>query len=77
MILFTDEKFSDGIVWPCVNNASSIIIPTFNNHFYTLNKKFYKKSISPILNKREVLEAKILTLDGTIIGNESLLPNII
>ena len=54
-----------------------IIIPTFNKHFYTAHKKFYKKSISPILDKREVLEAKILTLDGTIIGNESLLPNII
>ena len=54
-----------------------IIIPTFNKHFYTTNKKFYKKSISPILDKSEVLEAKILTLDGTIIGNESLLPNII
>ena len=54
-----------------------IIIPTFNKHFYTINKKFYKKSISPILDKSEVLEAKILTLDGTIIGNESLLPNII
>lgn len=54
-----------------------IIIPTFNKHFYTANKKFYKKSISPILDKRKVLVAKILTLDGTIIGNESLLPNII
>jgi metallophosphoesterase superfamily enzyme len=54
-----------------------IIIPTFNKHFYTTNKKFYKKSISPILDKSEVLEAKILTLDVTIIGNESLLPNII
>jgi len=54
-----------------------IIIPTFNKHFYTAHKKFYKKSISPILDKREVLEAKILTLDSRIIGNESLLPNII
>ena len=54
-----------------------IIIPTFNKHFYTANKKFYKKSISPILEKIEVLEAKILTLDGTILGNESLLPYII
>ena len=54
-----------------------IIIPTFNKHFYTAHKKFYKKSISPILDRREVLEAKILTLDGTIIGNESLLSNII
>ena len=58
-------------------NLEIIIIPTFNKHFYTAHKKFYKKSISPILDKREVLEAKILTLDGTIIGNESLLPNII
>ena len=54
-----------------------IIIPTFNKHFYTAHKKFYKKSISPILDRREVLEAKILTLDSRIIGNESLLPNII
>jgi putative SbcD/Mre11-related phosphoesterase len=60
-----------------IGELEIIIIPTFNKHFYTVNKKFYKKSISPILNKREVLEAKILTLDGTIIGNESLLPNII
>jgi len=53
------------------------IIPSFNRYFYATHKKFYKKSISPILGKIEVLEAKILTLDGTIIGNESLLPNII
>ena len=60
-----------------IGELEIIIIPTFNKHFYTANRKFYKKSISPILNKKEVLEAKILTLDGTIIGNESLLPNII
>ena len=54
-----------------------IIMPTFNKYFYTTQKKFYKKSISPILEKIDVLEAKILTLDGTILGNESLLPYII
>ena len=54
-----------------------IIIPTFNKRFYTTHKKFYKKSISPILDKREVLEAKILTLDGTIIGNEQQLSSVI
>ena len=58
-------------------NLEIIIMPTFNKHFYTAHKKFYKKSISPILDRREVLEAKILTLDSRIIGNESLLPNII
>ena len=54
-----------------------IIVPTFNRHFYTTHKKFYKKSISPILDRIEVLEAKILTLNGTIIGDESLLSSII
>ena len=53
------------------------IMPSFNKYFYATHKAFYKKSISPIIDKIEVVEAKILTLDGTIIGNESLLPNII
>ena len=54
-----------------------IIIPSFNRYFYSTHKKSYKKSISPILDNLQVLEAKIVTLDGTIIGNESLLSNII
>ena len=54
-----------------------IIIPSFNRYFYSTYKKSYKKSISPILDNLQVLEAKIVTLDGTIIGNESLLSNII
>ena len=54
-----------------------IILPSFNRYFYTTQKKFYKKSISPIIEKMEVIQAKILTLDGTIIGNEQLLPAVI
>ena len=53
------------------------ILPSFNRYFYATRKKFYKKSISPILERMDVLEARIVTLDGTIIGNESLLPNVI
>ena len=53
------------------------IIPSFNRYFYATRKKFYKKSISPILERIDVLQARIVTLDGTIIGNESLLPNVI
>ena len=53
------------------------IIPSFNKYFYATQKKFYKKAISPILERMDVLEARIATLDGIIIGNESLLSNVI
>ena len=54
-----------------------IILPSFNRYFYTTQKKFYKKSIAPILEKMDVIQAKIVTLDGTIIGNEQLLSSVI
>ena len=54
-----------------------IILPSFNRYFYTTQKKFYKKSISPIIEKINVIQAKIVTLDGTIIGNEQLLSSVI
>ena len=54
-----------------------IILPSFNRYFYATQKKFYKKSISPIIEKMNVMQAKILRLDGTIIGNEELLSAVI
>jgi len=54
-----------------------IILPSFNRYFYATQKKFYKKSISPIIKKMDVMQAKILRLDGTIIGNEELLSAVI
>ena len=54
------------------------IIPSFNPYFYATEKKYYKKSISPIIEKiRDSAIAKIVTLDGTIIGNESILNDLI
>jgi hypothetical protein len=54
-----------------------IVVPTFNKYFYAGHKK-YKKSISPIIERvKEAISAKIVTLDGSIIGNESLLENVI
>jgi len=54
-----------------------IILPSFNKYLYTTQKKFYKKSISPIIEKMNVIKAKIVTLNGTIIGDEQLLPSVI
>jgi len=54
------------------------IIPSFNKYFYATHRKYYKKSISPIINKvKEISKAKIITLDGTIIGNESNIDQVI
>ncbi|MGY5143748.1 MAG: metallophosphoesterase [Candidatus Nitrosopumilus sp. bin_32a] len=54
------------------------IIPSFNKYFYATHRKQYKKSISPIINKiNKISKAKIITLDGTIIGNESNINQVI
>lgn len=54
-----------------------LIMPMFNKYFYASHKK-YKKSISPILEHiKDFQSAKIVTLDGSIIGNESMLESVI
>ena len=54
------------------------VIPSFNPYFYATEKRYYKKSISPIIEKiKDGAVAKIVTLDGTIIGNESILDDLI
>jgi hypothetical protein len=55
-----------------------IIVPSFNKYFYATNKKKYKKSISPIIEKlKQVSSARIVTLDGTIIGDETNLDQVL
>ena len=54
------------------------VVPSFNRYFYATHRKQYKKSISPIISKiKEITKAKIITLDGTIIGNESNIKQVI
>jgi metallophosphoesterase superfamily enzyme len=56
-----------------------VVLPSFNKYFYySMQSSHYKKSISPILKKISHVEnAMVLTLDGSIVGNESLLEQII
>jgi putative SbcD/Mre11-related phosphoesterase len=57
-----------------------VVIPSFNKYFYySMQSTHYRKSISPILKKttRNVESAIVLTLDGSIVGNESLLEQVI
>ena len=54
------------------------IVPSFNPYFYATEKRYYKKSISPIVEKiKNSAIAKIVTLDGTIIGNESIINQVL
>jgi len=82
-VFFQDESVINGKrVWVSIKaNKQQIfsstsgeieitIVPSFNKYFYATHKKQYKKSISPILEKiKKVKSAKIITLDGTIIGS--------
>ncbi len=54
------------------------IIPSFNKYFYATHRRRYKKSISPIIDRiKSVASARIVTLDGTIIGNESIIDQVL
>lgn len=54
------------------------IMPSFNRYFYATHKKKYKRSISPIIEKiKNISSAKIVTLDGTIIGDESIIDHVL
>ncbi len=55
-----------------------IVIPSFNRYFYASQKRFHKKSISPILESiKKYQSAKVVTLDGTIIGDETMITNVL
>ncbi len=66
-------------IFPSTKGKINItIIPSFNPYFYATEKRYYKKSISPIVEKiKGSAIAKIATLDGTIIGNESIINQIL
>ena len=54
------------------------IIPSFNKYFYATHRKKYKRSISPIIDKiKTISAARIITLDGIIIGDESIINQVI
>ena len=72
-------KAEKGNIFPSETGEIEItIVPSFNKYFYATNKKKYKKSISPIIEKiKQVSSARIVTLDGTIIGDETILDQVL
>ena len=72
-------KTKKELIFPSTSGKVEITItPSFNPYIYATRKQFYKKSISPIIEKvKKHSVAKIVTLDGTIVGNESMLDKLI
>ena len=72
-------KTDKSTIFPSAKGKINItIIPSFNPYFYATEKRYYKKSISPIVEKiKDSSIAKIATFDGTIIGNESIINQIL
>ena len=72
-------KAKKELIFPSASGKIEIIIiPSFNPYLYMTHKKKYRKSISPIIQKvKNDTKAKIITLDGTIIGNETILEQLI
>ena len=73
-------KTEKGRIFPSSSgDLEIIIVPSFNKYFYATQKRYHKKSISPILEriKDNKYSAKIVTLDGLIIGDESDLSKIL
>ncbi len=66
-------------IFPNQNGEIEItIIPSFNKYFYATHKRRYKKSTSPIVERiKNISSARIITLDGTIIGDESIIDQVL
>lgn len=55
-----------------------IVMPSFNRYLYATHRSKKRKSISPIISKLGgSAKARIVTLDGTIIGNESAIGQVL
>lgn len=58
-----------------------IIVPSFNRYLYSSGERVYRKSISPITSRimgsKAVERCMMITLDGSIVGDESALASVL
>jgi hypothetical protein len=57
-----------------------VVVPSFNKYLYATGERGYKKSMSPIMArvmKDAIEKCVVATLDGSVIGDESALPNVL
>jgi putative SbcD/Mre11-related phosphoesterase len=59
-----------------------VVVPSFNQYLYATGEKYYHKSISPIISRvvnydGGVQKCLVATLDGSVVGDNAVLPNIL
>ena len=59
-----------------------VVVPSFNQYLYATGEKYYHKSISPIISRvvnydNGVQKCLVATLDGSVVGDNAVLPNIL
>jgi hypothetical protein len=67
-------------LFPSEGMIEIVVVPSFNPHMYATREKWYHTSISPIIAR--VLHAGVdkcivATLDGSVVGDAAVLPNIL
>ncbi len=72
-------KTKKELIFPSAKGEIEVtVMPSFNPYFNTRQKREYKKSISPIIQKiKNDSIAKIITLNGIIIGSERELTELV
>lgn len=58
-----------------------VVVPSFNRYLYATGERSYRKSTSPIMSRAvegdAVQKCMIVTLDGSIVGDASVLPSVL
>jgi putative SbcD/Mre11-related phosphoesterase len=58
-----------------------IVIPSFNKYLYAAGERTYRRSTSPIMSRLvesdAVQKCMVVTLDGSIVGDASVLPSVL
>jgi hypothetical protein len=68
--LFSEQGFVD-----------IVVVPSFNQYLYATGEYYKHKSISPIISRvvnydNGVQKCLVATLDGSVVGDNAVLPNI-
>jgi uncharacterized protein len=68
-------------VLPGKGTIDVIVIPTFNKDYFIQSGRIRRKSISPLISRavktNSIQQAMVVSLDGSIVGDKSLLQNVI
>lgn len=58
-----------------------VVVPSFNRYLYSTGERIYRRSTSPIISRVKegdaVQKCMVVTLDGSIVGDASVLPDVL